>query len=87
MTVTAARVHLKLPRTAEVYFIGPEASVQFADNPFNFRVCHVHGFDRFSPAMDRRLPTQRQRHRKRVSVNLRHARRFTAGNRDQATPP
>ncbi len=37
------------PRTSQVYFIGRDASVQFALRPFNFRVSHVVDIDLYSP--------------------------------------
>jgi hypothetical protein len=36
-------------RPAEVYFIGRDASVQFALRPFNFRVSRVRDVDPYSP--------------------------------------
>ncbi len=54
MTVAASRQHRRsrahpaAPRPAEVYLIGRDASVQFAADPFNFRVSHVRDVDPYS---------------------------------------
>ena len=37
-----------LPQPAEVYYVGREASVQFALRPFNFRVGRVRPIDEYS---------------------------------------
>ena len=42
----AGRQAAEVPRPSEVYYVGREASVQFAGRPFNFRVGRVRPIER-----------------------------------------
>lgn len=89
-----SKTYEAVPRPAEVYFIGPKASVQFALRPFNFRVSRVRDVDPYSPwlwldgyelnpvgeaAVQRSVFVLRAGLRQAAVISQRHSRRTEAG--------